>query len=173
MNVTDINETVERAINRSAAFCNATEVVYAKTAETHEQIRAQLGLFCHDTDGVTFRGEQIDPYREGQLLPWTVQVTPLYGFVRGRCYMLRGGHILRCHGLYAGTGPMVAFQEPSAELTEDAAGLSFDPHDVLHEVTAEDRATLATRIAELEGRNLWEAAAEIRLVLAEVTAGKE
>jgi hypothetical protein len=57
---------------------------------------------------------------------------------QGHVYMIRGGHHLRYHGLWGGTGPMLAFQDPSNELSDPPVGASIDPDDVLYEITRDN-----------------------------------
>jgi hypothetical protein len=87
---------------------------------------------------------------------------------RGKIYLLRGGHVLRCHGLWGGQGPYFAFQPPSHGVTEDAAGYSAAAADVIRKISAKDLPWLFTRVTELEARNLKTEATEIRAVIKEI-----
>ena len=76
-----------------------------------------------------------------------------------RFYMLRGGHLLRYHGLWGGRGPCLAFGSPLSTFQEGAGG-SFDFKDVLYELTAEHQDLLQKRYDSAMSRDLAAAAQE-------------
>lgn len=103
--------------------------------------------------------------------------------IRGRIYMVRGGHILRCHGpwlpperprnkaprtprIYCFTAPMLLPEEGPL------GGASIDVADVLYEVTREHLDMLLTRRAQLLARNLSEDATQVEYVIAELKRGE-
>jgi hypothetical protein len=90
----------------------------------------------------------------------------------GKIYMLKGGHILRYHGLYSGRGPCLAFQAPGVALPvtpEEAVGYSADISEVLYKMMGKEMiAPLKRNVEELKARALVESAREIELVIEEL-----
>ncbi len=89
----------------------------------------------------------------------------------GTLYMLRGGHILRYHGLYANKGPCLSFYGPEAPLDGLCAGYSGSADQVLREITSADLDGLENRRQQLIARNLHTDAATTAFVIAEIKAG--
>jgi len=97
---------------------------------------------------------------------------------RGKVYLLKGGRVLRCHGPWGSTEaegfaskhlkPNLAFQAPSAELTDVAVDYSAAFDEVIKEIDASDLEWLPMRLLGLETRGLDAEAAEIRLVIREL-----
>lgn len=92
----------------------------------------------------------------------------------GRVYLLRGGHLRRYQGLYAGRdgkpkGPCLAFRgvrddhDPSCPV-----GSSHDPSEVLREVTEADRPWLLERREQAAARNLQDTADDVTKILTEL-----
>lgn len=97
---------------------------------------------------------------------------------RGKVYLLKGGHVLRCHGPWGSTEadgfrstrerPNLAFSAPSRALDDIATGYSAAPDEVIKELDASDLEWLPMRLLELEARGLDDEAEEIRLVIREL-----
>ena len=85
-----------------------------------------------------------------------------------KCYLLKGGHILRFRGLYANEGPMLAFQPPTAEYWGIPVGYSAPRSHVIQEITAADRSWLLTRRQNALARNLHDEVEQIDRVLSEL-----
>ena len=88
----------------------------------------------------------------------------------GKVYLLRGGHILRYQGLYAGKGPCLAFRGVLDGVSEPPVGYSASIDEVLQEVTLNDAHWLKERREASLSRGLDEAGEDLKFILKELGA---
>lgn len=103
-------------------------------------------------------------------------------FVVGRFYRLVGGHVLRFHGLWGESVPVgygykltaykegqcLAFCQPSVPLGDRATGYAASRSEVMKEVTTSDLEWLFSMPGRMKARNLYDAAAELEIVIKEL-----
>lgn len=86
----------------------------------------------------------------------------------GKVYLLKGGLLLRCRGLYGGTGPCFAFGGIREDQDGPAVGYSADAPYVLREVTLADLEWLKERRLNLVHRDMFTYAEDIDFLIEEL-----
>lgn len=96
----------------------------------------------------------------------------------GKVYWLKGGHVLRYHGLWGSENVAElpphhcgSFRAPSHPVSAPAVGYSASPDQVLHEVTMADMEALCRMRDDSRARNLDSFADEIEIVIKELQEG--